>query len=270
MGRPIFLIALFTLLYGCEDVIEVEVPVDRPRLVMDALIRLEDISEPTINFKVKATTTSSFFEVIEPAKLDEIILTNIDSHSIEVLTEVSEGSGIYQKEVPMEMLVHGELELTMTYNGQEYRARTKFVPSVPVDRLEQGTGTLFSGDETEVILTFTDAPDRTDFYLFHFDFNEYLVSEDTYYPGQPVQFSYFYDESLNPGREIKVSILGVDKPFYNYMNQLILQGSGQQGPFQTPATTIKGNIINTTDQDNFALGYFAVCQSFSAFLIIQK
>ena len=53
------------------------------------------------------------------------------------------------------------------------------------------------------------------------------------------------------------------------MNQLIVQSGGDQGPFQTPAATVKGNIINTTNADNFALGYFAIGQVFNDTLIIE-
>ncbi len=95
------------------------------------------------------------------------------------------------------------------------------------------------------------------------------------------QFSYFYEDGIESGREVEVSIIGVDKPFFNYMNQIIVQSGGDQGPFQTPAATVRGNIINVTNidnndsfdtvdnKDNFALGYFAVCQSFNKSLIIE-
>ena len=269
MRRLFFLICAWALLAGCQEAIDIDVPVDRPRLVLDALVRLIDTTETTAHVRVRASRTSSFFDALEPASLDDIRLVDLESNSVEMLTEINEGSGLYQKEVPMEMLLRGDLELAITHNGQEYRARTRFVPSVPIDRLEQGTGTLFSGDETEVILTVTDAPDRSDFYLFDFDFNQYLVSEDTYYQGQSFQFSYFYDENLTAGREIQIQILGVDEPFYKYMGQLINQSGVDQGPFQPPTATVKGNIVNTTDQGNFALGYFAVCQSYSASLVIR-
>ena len=65
------------------------------------------------------------------------------------------------------------------------------------------------------------------------------------------------------------------------MNQLIVQSGGDQGPFQTPSATVRGNIINVTnidnidsfdnveDRDNFALGYFAVCQTFRDSIVIE-
>jgi len=160
-------------------------------------------------------------------------------------------------------------------------ALTRFVPSVPILGLEQGDQTLFSGNETEVRVAFADNGDRDDFYLVDLDFGEFLVTEDEFYNGQSFLFSYFYDDGIEAGQEINISLLGVDEPFFNYMNQLIVQAGGDQGPFQTPAATVRGNIINVTDidninsfdnvenSDNFALGYFAVCETFTQSIVIE-
>ena len=81
--------------------------------------------------------------------------------------------------------------------------------------------------------------------------------------------------------DISISLLGVNESFFNYMNQLIVQSGGDQGPFQTPSATVRGNIINVTDidninsfdnvenSDNFALGYFAVCETFTDTIVIE-
>ena len=137
---------------------------------------------------------------------------------------------------------------------------------------QQGDGTLFSGNETEVEVSFNDRIDEDNFYLVDLDFDDYLVTEDEFYNGQTFKLSYFYDDDIDAGRTISISILGVDEPFYNYMNQLIVQAGGDQGPFQTPSATVRGNIINSTsteDSSNFALGYFAVCETFTATIVIE-
>ena len=108
--------------------------------------------------------------------------------------------------------------------------------------------------------------------MFDFDFNEYLVSEDEFYQGQPFEFSYFYDDGVQSGMEVQISLIGVDEPFFNYMNQVIVQSGGDQGPFQTPSATVRGNILNVSDEngtDNFALGYFAVCQTYTQSITLE-
>lgn len=270
MNKQMIWIFVFGLLLGCDDVIEVTVPTDPPRLVVDGLVRLADISQPTTTIQIRATLSSSFFGQVEPAILEEATITNELNASSESLREQEPGSGVYEVELDTRFLTEGKLTLSLVYNGQRFEASTQFVPTVPIDSLLQGEGGLFGGDETEVVVSFTDVPDRDDFYLFDFDFNEYLVTEDTFYPGQRFEFSYFYDDGLKAGKEIEIGIIGVDKPFYNYMNQVIVQADGgAQGPFQTPAATVKGNFVNSEDPLNFALGYFAVCQSYTRRLVIE-
>ena len=76
--------------------------------------------------------------------------------------------------------------------------------------------------------------------------------------------------------------MGVDEAFANYMNKLIEQSEGAFGPFETPAITVRGNIINATTidnennfdntntSDNFALGYFAIVQEDKQTIIVEE
>ncbi len=279
MKRYILFLTGILLLIGCEDVVDIDTPSEPPRLSVDALIRIDE-SESITNVVVKANLTSSFFDDTVAANLDEIRIVNTDyeptgpsDQNFIVLTESRPGR--YEAFKNTSFFTDGRLELSITYGEDQYLATTTYVPAVPIDRLEQGDGELFTGDETEIRVAFTDNATREDFYLFDFDFNEYLVTDDGFYQGQTFEFSYFYDEDVKPGMEISVEILGIDQPFYNYMNQLIVQAGGDQGPFQTPSATVRGNILNVTNSDNiedrndFALGYFAVCQTFSESIEIE-
>ena len=289
--------ALFLVLVSCEDVIEVDTPTTEQRLNVNALIRV-DISQAFIPIEVKISLTNNFFEEIPITEAESIIIlaeefdekgavVNTRSSS---LSEKEPNSGIYipdpnfssDQRLPTNILSKNILfSLLIRHEGRAYLAQTKYVPTVPIDTILQGNGTLFEGDETEVIVTFTDNFERDDFYLFDFDFNEFLVTEDEFYPGQQFQFSYFYDRTFESGRQIDVSILGVDETFYNYMDQIIVQSGDSQGPFQTPTATVRGNIFDVTDLDNlevfdnvdqpnlFPLGYFAIVQEYKRAIIIK-
>lgn len=52
--------------------------------------------------------------------------------------------------------------------------QTEYVPSVPIDKIEQGSNILFEENETEVIVTFTDDPEATIFLC------SILVSENSW------------------------------------------------------------------------------------------
>jgi hypothetical protein len=266
----LILVAAFT---ACEDVIEVDVPQTTPRLSIDGLMRV-DTTNVITTARIQANLTSSFFSEVSPTELTSISILNpeyvsnsqLDSQTLE-LNEI--GPGIYEGSKNTDFFTSGELQLQIEHNGQGYLAVTQFVPSSPINSLTQGDGTLFAGNETEVEVEFSDNGSREDFYLVDLDFGDYLGTEDEFYNGQTFRFSYFYDEGVEPGMEINISLLGVDEQFYNYMNQLIVQAGGDQGPFQTPAATVRGNIMNTSDVENFALGYFAVCQTYSDTIVIE-
>ncbi len=285
MKKVFYIICIGLLFLGCEDVIEVDVPQSPPRLSVDALVRL-NTNSATTTVQIKANLTSAFFEDITAAELTSISIVNPDyvptsALDSQELVFSGLGAGVYEATKETQFFAEGALQLNIEHNGQRYLAKTQYVQSAPLLNLEQGDGTLFTGNETEVEVSFLDNSDRTDFYLVDLDFGDYLVTEDEFYNGQSFRFSYFYDDKVEEGSEINVSLLGVDEPFYNYMNQLIVQSGGDQGPFQTPSATVKGNIINITnsgttsdainteDSENFALGYFAVCQTFTETIIIE-
>lgn len=279
MKKIIYLAILLVSLNSCEDVIDVDVPSTSSRLIVDALIRI-DASEPTTTVQIKTSISSSFFDEIQPTDVNQITILNPDytgsSPSDEnFITLLEVAPGLYEGTKNTDFFTSGELQLAIQDGDQRYLGLTSYVTSAAIEVLEQGDGTLFSGDETEIIIAFTDNLEQDNFYLFDFDFDEFLVSEDEFYNGQTFQFSYFYDQDLVPGTTINVGLLGADEPFFNYMNQLIVQAGGDQGPFQTPAATVRGNIINITDADSFensntiALGYFSVSQTFTASVTIE-
>lgn len=278
MRKYIYLSAIIICTIGCEDVIEVDLDSEPPRLTVDALIRL-DTNQPTTTAIINVAESSSFFDQIQPVQVEELRIQNLEYEPINALDENfilfnETGPGVYAASTQTDFFTTGELILSVKYKNERFLARTRFAPAVPFDSIMQGDAVLFSGEETEIIVSFTDIPDQANFYIFDFDFNQYLVSEDTFYPGQQFEFSYFYD-NLEIGTSLDISILGATASFFTYMNQLIAQSGGNQGPFQTPVGTVRGNFINVTETDsitrnsNFALGYFAVVEEFKETITIE-
>lgn len=283
MKKLMIIIFLTISFLSCQDVIEIDIPSENPRLIIDAIIRV-DTSLLYQTVRVKVSLTDSFFGKVAVTDLKQITITNMDMENsfvnpnFVVLLEVA--PGIYEKGVSNSFLTQGELIFQVDHEDQLYLASTHYVPAVPIDTLIQGDGTQ-NKDQTEIITTFTDKPDRDDFYLFDFDFNEFFLSKDVFYRGEQFQFSYLYDTVLEPGQEVDISILGIDRSFFNYMNLLIEQSKDELDFFETPVATLRGNIINVTDIDNidhfdnvdqtnnFALGYFAVVQTFTKTIVIE-
>jgi hypothetical protein len=285
--------AFFSL--GCEEVIYLELPDDSPRLVVEGLVRV-DRQEPFIPIRIKLMESSGYFDAVPAVQAENINIYverfengNLISTFTSSLAEEATGSGNYipdpnatfDQRIPT-FFLEDEVRFTLQikYRDRQYLAQTWFVPVVPMNYLLQGKGTLQGGKDTEILVAFTDPPQNSNYYLFDFGSGKFLPTEDTYYQGQFFQFSYFYDEKIAPGTTVSVAILGADLNFYDYMRQLLDQ-SQREGPFQTPAASTRGNIIDVTGIDNinqydnagqpevFALGYFAVVEQHVSALVIQ-
>ncbi|SDQ68567.1 DUF4249 family protein [Flagellimonas zhangzhouensis] len=297
MQKELIYFLMFLFLVSCEDVIEVDLPEVETRLVVDGLLRV-DKDQEFIDVRLTLRETSNFFEENQPTQVENAVIyygtlnenNTFETVSTSQLVEETPGTGIYvpdanfgtDQRIPTSA---AEPEVTfilqLTHNGKQYYAQTQYAPTVPVDNLEQGDSNLFGDDETEVIVTFTDAPNEDNYFVFDFMNSEYQVVEDTFFKGQQFQFSYFYDDQLEAGQEITVSIMGATKEYYDFMSLILQQTGGNGGPFQTPVATVKGNVFDITDIGNvevlepdtetngYALGYFGVVQVYSSNLLIE-
>ncbi len=297
--QVLLLVLLLVSLSACEDVIEVETPVEDPRLVVEGLIRV-DTTQEFVPVEIRLTQTAGFFDTVQPVSdaTDVVILLQeirdgapTGNTFSRALAEVDPGSGVYVPDptfdadqrlrVSTVLAADYVYTLILTWQGRRYAAVTEYVPSVPIDRAEPGDRTLFDEDETEVVVAFTDTPGEGDYYIFDFGFGEFLPSEDSFSDGEQLEFSFFYDQSFDPGTEIEISILGADQVFYNYMLLLVEQAGDSGNPFQTPVATVRGNVFDVTDLDNidnadntgqpdvFPLGFFAIVQEFNATVTIE-
>ncbi|MEP2935042.1 MAG: DUF4249 family protein [Gilvibacter sp.] len=281
--KHVLSIILVCTFLSCQDVVEIDVPSEDPRLIVDAVVRI-DTNLAITEVKVIVSETNAFFETIAPTNLQQITLSNLDNpvggDGI-VLVEEEPGSGIYVKSLSTLSLIQDRWLLQIDFEDRFYLAEASFQPAPDIDSLTIGDGTLFGDDETEIIVSYTDIPEQENYYIFDFGFNEFLATEDTFYQDQDFEFSFFYDQIFEPGTELTVSILGSDKDFYEYFDELIVQSDDSGNPFQTPTVTVRGNIINVTDidndgtfdnvgdQDNFALGYFALVQEFKKTVVTE-
>ncbi|WP_116769286.1 DUF4249 family protein [Maribacter litoralis] len=302
MKRYILITLSIVLFISCEDVIDVELPENDTRLIVNGVIRVDE-SQEFLPIEIVVSESSSFFDENTTATIESAIIYYgtpspdapeiLEGGGVSNLAELEPGSGKWvpdpnfdaDQRIRVSSIDEGDVfQLIIQTREEQYFATTTYVKSVPIDSLEQGDETLFSGDETEVIVSFTDRADSDDFYVLDLDFGEFLVTEDEFYQGQTFIFSYFYDNDLaiNTSSVVNISLLGADEQFYNYMNQIIVQSGGDQGPFQTPAATVRGNIINITGidndeivdnverSDNFALGYFAIVEEYTDSITITN
>ena len=281
MNKLIYIILFLSLFTSCEEVIEIDVPSEEPRLIVDALIRI-NVNDPFYTLRVKVGLTSPFFGEVPVTGLEQISICALGKPSTfadpgcGILLETE--PGVYEKQMGKSFIGEYELLLQIDYEDEEYLAYANYIPVNFINVIEQVER---SDGKTEVSISFFDEPYQQDFYLFDFGFGEFVAMDDLLMRGEAYTFSYVYDRDIEPGTELEVSIMGIDRSFYNYMNVLLEQNEEDFGLFSTPVATVRGNIINVTDidnfenfdnvamSDNFALGYFAVAQTYTRRLIVE-
>lgn len=255
------LLTLFIIVFSsCEDVVDVDLKTAAPRLVIDASIVWQKGSLGN-NQKIKLTTTTSYYQTEAPVVSGATVFIIDSNNTVFSFVENAEtGEYLCDNFVPV---LNANYELTVIYDGQTYTATETLKPVPAIDKVEQRNDGGFSGEDIELKTYITDNGTTTDFYLWKYEpsfavIPTYYVNDDEFLQGN--QFSDFYtSEDLESGQTVAISVYGISKTYYNYMN-ILLSISNGGGPFSTPTATLRGNIVNQTNFDNYALGFFSVSE----------
>lgn len=265
MRKLVFLIVFFTSLFftSCEEVVDVDLDTAPPKLVIEAAITWEKGTTGKQQV-IRLTSTTGYFEDVIPAVSNAVIyVTNSKNQKFNFVEFNNTGRYICPNFRPE---INEEYTLTVIDKGNTYTASEILKSVAPITRIEQKNNSGFTGEDIEIKAYFTDPAEEDNFYLFKYVYSNkvtsnYYVSEDKFYQGNEI-FSSAIDEDLKAGDEVEVTHYGISKQYYNYMNILVsIAGSNVGGPFQSPPATVKGNIINTTDKNNYPLGYFSLSET---------
>lgn len=260
----VFLLVLSMLcLLSCEDVVDIDTPEGTPQLVIDASFRIYSDEQPIqVDNAIKLSLSAPFFgNNILAVSNATVYITDVTNQSrITYVESDIAGTFIPDQADAFIPQFNRTYELTVSYDDETYIATANLIPTVPLDEIKQGDGSFFD-EETEIFAVYTDVKEREDYYFLDFGFNEYAVSEDRFYNGQTFDFPFYY-EDLEPNDQITISILGIDKQYLQYAEILIEQSDPDGGPFQTPPVNLRGNIENTTNSEQRALGYFHIAQAY--------
>ena len=259
----ISLIIITSFALSCEKVVEVDLDTAAPKLVVDASIQWIKGTSGSEQ-KIKLTTTAPYYSTSVPVVSGAtVFITNSSNVVFNFLETGTTGEYLCNNFQP----VIGETyTLTVVYNGQTFTA-TETLTEVPdiENLIEQNNEGGFTGDEIEIKFFYQDNPAEDNFYMIGFKPNDkpfpnYEVLEDRFFQGNQM-FGLYSDEDLKPGDLINIKLYGISQQYYNYMNVLLaVAGGNSGGPFQSPPATVRGNVVNQADENNFALGYFNLSQ----------
>jgi len=262
IAQYLSLCILVCTLQSCEDVVEVDLETAPPRLVIDASIKWEKGTtgnEQTI----KLSTTTGFFNPVIPVVSDAVVFVMDSNNNQYDFNEIT-GTGNYVC-TNFNPQIGMNYTLTVIYQGNTYTATETLIPVPNIQNAEQNNEGGFTGDEIEVKFFFQDNGTTNDFYLIEFNTSfttlpDYDVVNDSFFQGNQM-FGLYSNEDMKANDQINFTLHGISEQYFNFMNVLLgVAGSNSGSPFQTPPATVRGNIINQTNFDNFALGYFRLSE----------
>lgn len=260
--KYISLIISILFFVSCEEVIDVDLNTAAPRLVIDAAINWQKGTNGSIQ-KIILSTTTDFYNTEIP-KVSGATVSIKNSKNLNYIFSEIPNTGEYQctNFIP---IIGETYTLTVVYNKETYTATETLQSVTPLEIIQQKNDGGFGGKDYEIEVYFKD-PVAKNFYMARifpdiYKIARFLVSTDEFTNGNQKSWR-FSDEDLTKGTAITITHYGISENYYNYMNKLIsVAGSSGGSPFQTPPATLRGNIINTTNIDNYALGYFSLCET---------
>lgn len=256
---------------SCEKVIDVGLNTGEPKLVVEASINWYQDSIGN-NQKIRLSTTTDYFASEIPAVTDAtVFITNSIGQTFTFAQDDVPGTYICTDFNP---IIGENYVLNISYEGEMYTSTASLLNTPVVTRVEQKDDAGAFGNQTEIKFFYDDIPNEANYYFLRIDdpykvIPEYGVLDDRFFENNEM-FGLYYSEELNPGDTLKFTLNGVTQNYYNYMNVLLAQtGTNSFGPFSTPTSTVRGNVINQTNFDNFALGYFRLSRTSVKEYIIQ-
>ena len=263
-------ILLIIILTSCTDVIDVDVPVAPPRLVIEASLDWEKSGFGNEQV-VKLSQSTAFFDTntLSPVTGAFVKVTNDTSNVEFIFEDQNDGTYTVLTFVP---IIDQSYTLEVNYNGETYIAQETLTSVSDINSIYQSTTEGFDDEVLEVNVLFDDPADIENFYLFRFQERGDLLPElldipDEFTNGNEMRVFYEKEEGTDinqkefeTGDVVDINFYGISERYFNYIRLLIEQYGSFEDPFSSAPVPLRGNCTNPTNPDNYAFGYFRLTQ----------
>ena len=260
MKKVYYIFGILSLMFSsCEEVVQVDLDSAEPRLVVEAFINWQK-GEDGSTQKIRLTTTAGYYDQQVPTVSDAVVTVTSEDGTVFDFIEESAGNYFCYDFVPE---IGKSYELMILVNGEVYTATEKLYEVPEIVSVEQNNDIGFSDDIIEIKYFFQDNGEEENYYLdsFYSDgflTSEYGISSDELFQGNMMYGIYLTDE-LNSGDVLDIKLFGISRSYYNYM-RVLFNSASSGGPFPIPVGTVRGNLVNQTNPDKYALGYFRLSE----------
>lgn len=255
----ITILLIFT--FGCEEVVDIDLSTEDPKLVIDAVIKWTKGTAGETQ-TIKLSLTNDFYSDQVVFATGAIVTVTNSSNTVFSFIEVPDtGDYVCNNFVPV---INEVYTLNVQYSGQNYRSTNMLFPTPDILYAEQETVPDVDGtDVIQVKFYFQDNAEEDNFYLMGVKnpnkrYPDYTTTNDEFFQGN-IMFGFYSSDDTTSGSTLLLQLQGISDGYYNYMTKLIsISNSNSANPFTTPPATLRGNIINETNPDNYPLGYFSL------------
>ncbi len=269
--KKTFLSLLFTIivLTSCQEVVTIDLEEGPKRLVVEG--RLEKIKGRDSGYQwIRLSSTAPYFSNTETPRVpDAVVYVRDENGDTYEFNHSETHPGLYET-WSLEPQLNQRYTLVIEHDGYVYEASERVLPVAPIDSIYQYyvEESLFDEEGIRVRIDFTDPASVENYYLWEqlrdgesmIEPNPgtkwSLIASDEFYDGQTVFGRQPNDELIyETGQTALIRQIALSRQAYDYYF-LMLDQVSSGGPFSTPPVTIRGNIENITNPEQYPLGYF--------------
>lgn len=263
------LITVIFLITSCEKETNLVLKNTNPKMVVEGNILLgldTQIQQQSIKLSLSANYTGN----TSPEPIANATVSVVEGTNTYVFSHTS--NGIYQSNfiaVPNKIY-----RLIILYKGDTYEAIEKMASGPKIDSLTVNyfPSALGSPEGNFITINTTDPSNERNFYLWRLFFNNQLminpspgniyrsIQKDDFFNGQPLVNYLPYDNfPVVSGDMIRMEQLNISEQMYNYYYSIFNLTASSPVSGDVPPGKILGNIVNRSNQIDYALGYFGAC-----------
>ncbi len=276
--KPICLLFCFVLA-SCEDVIDVNVSEGKTRLVIEASLDWEKGTAGNEQV-IKLSKSSPYFQNNSNNAVTGALVkvTNNNTSTEYIFNDENDGTYTISNFIPV---INDTYTLEIVYNGETYTGSETLMGVPTINTINQSVEGGFDDELLELNIYYNDPADEENYYLIKYreegDLFPVLYDlSDEFINGNEIHDFWEKEDNednnekpFEAGDKVSMGLYGISKRYYNYIRQLIEQYDNGGNPFSSTPAQIKGNCINTTNAENYPLGYFRVTEVVNATYTFQ-
>lgn len=261
------LIGLSAIIFSCTEAIDLTVPTESPRLVIEASL---DWEKGTLgnNQTIKLSLSTPYYDTApNPVSGASVMVENATNGDVFIFNDQQDGSYTTTNFVP---IINNTYNLEVIYNSETYTAIETLISVSELNRIEQSLEGGSDEEELDLTIYFGDPANEVNFYYITFLEGENLlptreIMSDEFTNGNEMSLLYEEDpadeeDQILPGDMVDIYLFGISETYYDFLNRLIEQANSAGDPFATVPTRLKGNFTNLENPENYAFGYFRVTE----------